>query len=107
MSKQPRVELAKPSSAEQQAIDTIVARLGRHDWGKDFPTEDAFRQHWTMNLLATHYRCPLDLVALSEADDFTLLHDCYGIERHLDKETGILSDHFLPRVALPEPVEEG
>lgn len=106
MSEQTRVEFAKPSRDEQMAIETIVRRLRQRGWDEGFPTRDAFLQHWSMNLLATHYRCPLDLAALADADDFTLLHDCDGIERHLDKETGILAGHFLPRVALPESVEE-
>ncbi|NHO33307.1 hypothetical protein GOB85_12520 [Acetobacter sp. LMG 1636] len=51
-----------------------------------------------MDLIATHSNgCPLDLERLYEADDFNLLHDVIGIRRHLDRSTGKLTDHFLPR----------
>ena len=42
---------------------------------------------------------PIDLDALAAADDFNFSHDAYGISRHMDRETGKLTDHFLPRYA--------
>src|SRR3546814_19495088 len=39
----------------------------------------------------------LRLDDLAKADDFNLLHDVVGIHRHLDRETGKLMDHFVPR----------
>ena len=42
---------------------------------------------------------PLDLKALSEANDSNLIHDVFGIERHMDRETGRIGGHFYPRYA--------
>ena len=56
-----------------------------------------------MDLAATHANgCPLDLARLLEADDFNLMHDVGGIYRHLNRDTGKLENHFLPRFALRE-----
>lgn len=60
----------------------------------------------TMDISATHANgCPLRLDSLLEAGDFDFMHDVYGINRHLDRQTGRLSDLFRPRFAVPaEPV---
>lgn len=63
-----------------------------------------------MDLVATHANgCPLDFQRLEAADDFNLLHDVLGIERHLNRDTGQLQDFFLPRFALkcqePQPTD--
>ncbi len=56
-----------------------------------------------MDLTATHMNgCPLNLQLLIEGSLDTLTHDIAGIRRHLDRETGQLTNHFLPRAALPE-----
>lgn len=56
-----------------------------------------------MDLVATHANgCPMDFAKLEAADDFNLLHDVIGIERHLDRETGQLGDFFRPRCALKQ-----
>ena len=53
-----------------------------------------------MDVTATHANgCALRLAELLEADDFNFAHDLYGIDRHLDRNTGKLTDHFLPRFA--------
>lgn len=58
-----------------------------------------------MDLLATHANgCPMDFVRLSEADDFNLMHDVGGINRHLNRETGELMNCFLPRFHAKQPV---
>lgn len=58
-----------------------------------------------MDLLATHANdCPMDFDRLLAADDFNLMHDVGGIARHLDRETGKLTDHFLPRFAAKQSV---
>ncbi len=58
-----------------------------------------------MDLVACHANgCPLDFERLSDADDFNIAHDVFGIRRHLDRETGQLTDHFLPRYAAKESV---
>ncbi|SEK36863.1 hypothetical protein SAMN04515666_101340 [Bosea lupini] len=58
------------------------------------------RLHHEMNLCACHANgCPLDFTRMVGADDFNLAHDVFGIDRHLDRDTGRLTDHFLPRFA--------
>lgn len=53
-----------------------------------------------MDLSATNASgCPLDFERLLAFDEFSFLHDIYGIARHLDRETGQLNDCFLPRCA--------
>lgn len=54
-----------------------------------------------MDLEACHCNgTPLDLIALHEcASDADLVHDVAGIARHIDRETGRLGGHFLPRYA--------
>lgn len=56
------------------------------------------RKDWMMDFTACHANSvPLRLGALLEADDFNFMHDAFGICRHMDRETGKLQDHFLPR----------
>ncbi len=60
----------------------------------------------TMDLTAVHANgCPLDLAKLAAADNFNLLHDVFGIARHLDRKTGKLRDFFDPRCSLPMTAE--
>lgn len=51
-----------------------------------------------MDITATHANGnPLRLLDLLEADDFNFGHDVFGIERHLDRNTGKLMHGFSPR----------
>ena len=50
-----------------------------------------------MDLTVVHHYQPLRLTDLFKADDFNFLHDVGGIGQHLNRETGELEDHFLPR----------
>lgn len=53
-----------------------------------------------MDIEAVHCNCcPLRLVELAAADDFNFAHDVFGIRRHLNRETGLLNNHFRPRFA--------
>lgn len=54
-----------------------------------------------MDITACHCNgCPLDLEKLVGADDFSFFHDVVGIMRHLDRVSGQLNQHFLPRFAI-------
>lgn len=54
----------------------------------------------SMDITACHCNgCELDLRKLNEAPLDTFLHDVLGINRHIDRNTGQLTDHFLPRCA--------
>jgi hypothetical protein len=53
-----------------------------------------------MDLTACHANgCPLKLRELLEADDFNFAHDIRGIQSHLNRRTGELTDCFCPRFA--------
>ena len=56
--------------------------------------------HVMMDLSATIAQgVPLRLKELLAADDFNFIHDVWGIQRHLNRETGKLENHFWPRFA--------
>lgn len=56
---------------------------------------------WDMDVTAVHANgTPLRLAELAEADDLNFAHDLCGIRRHIDRETGNLTDGFLPRFAF-------
>jgi len=56
-----------------------------------------------MDISTCNSSCPLRLDDLLAADDFNFAHDVFGINQHLNRETGELNDCFLPRFAKPEP----
>jgi hypothetical protein len=59
-----------------------------------------------MDVTATHCNGnPLRLADLLAADDFNFMHDVSKIARHLDRETGKLTDCFSPRFSLRAPSE--
>lgn len=54
-----------------------------------------------MDVTATHANgCRLRLLELLKAADFDFAHDVFGIRRHLNRATGDLGDHFVPRYAV-------
>ena len=56
------------------------------------------RSNVLMDIIATHFgECKLRLGDLLAADDFNFSHDIGGINRHLDRITGKLTDGFSPR----------
>lgn len=63
----------------------------------------AERRDFLMDLSAVHANGnPLRLADLLAADDFNFIHDVFGIVRRLDRETGKLNDHFVPRFSKRE-----
>jgi hypothetical protein len=59
--------------------------------------------HHQMNVSAVHASGnPLRLQDLLDADDFNFAHDVFGIDRHLDRDTGELQNFFSPRFSAPE-----
>ncbi len=90
----------RASEVDRGLIGSIVRRAVKvaKKHGSKVDPEDL-----EMDLRATHANgCPLDLPKLLAADDFNFTHDVFGIRRHIDRSTGELTDHFLPRCALPE-----
>lgn len=55
-----------------------------------------------MDITACHlHGCPLKLKELLIAPQFDFSHDVFGIACHIDRETGKLTNCFLPRYAKP------
>lgn len=68
------------------------------EYGIDYDFQSA-----VMDLEACHCNgMPLDLQKLLDAPDGDFGHDVFGIRRFIDRETGKLTDCFVPRCALPE-----
>lgn len=58
------------------------------------------RMDLAMDLEAVHTNgVPLRLKELLEADTFNFAHDIVGIQNCIDRSTGGLTTHFLPRFA--------
>lgn len=75
------------------AADRAVAMARDH--GLDYTKSDAL-----MDLTACHANgCALDLPKLLAADEFNFAHDAFGIRRYLDRQTGQLTQCFIPRCA--------
>ena len=58
------------------------------------------RMDLVIDLEAAHHVCPLNLPGLHDATAADLVHDVVGIIQHLDRDTGELTDGFLPRYAV-------
>lgn len=74
----------------------------------------AEREGLTDNVLSTRMDltavttgdAPLDLKKMLTVEASTLAHDIYGIRDNLNRETGRLENHFMPRCALPQEAGE-
>ncbi len=91
------------SRDDRRQIELIVERAKRiaHEAGRESFDQESLE----MDLTACHLNgCPLDLQKLANADDFNFAHDVFGIERHMNRTTGQLENHFFPKCALPEVV---
>ncbi len=65
-------------------------------------TADHDHQSIVMDITAAHLDVGLDLPGLLKATPFNFSHDVAGIVNHMDRETGKLTDCFLPRYARGE-----
>ena len=54
-----------------------------------------------MDITAAHIYSPLNLDKLIGFDDGSFGHDVFGISRYINRDTGELTDCFLPRCARP------
>lgn len=69
----------------------IVHKGNRYKFGET-------KLHHQMNIAACHASGnPLRLQALLDADDFNFMHDVFGIDRHIDRDTGKMMNFFSPR----------
>lgn len=83
---------------DREAIERIVDRACLMAARAHSPRD---RMTLEMDLIACHMNdTRLDLHALETADDFNFSHDVFGIERHINRDTGKLERFFVPRFAL-------
>lgn len=76
----------------------VIHEIARRAWAKSRSGRNMM--DWAMDITACHANgTPLRLLDLLGADDFNFAHDVFGIERHLDRETGELDGRFMPRFA--------
>lgn len=87
-------QFAGPS--EQDAYKYVV---GRARVMFSYNGVERTRQEIMMDLCAVHATCPLDIVKLAAFDDLSFAHDLSGIYLHLDRDSGRLGGHFVPRCA--------
>lgn len=89
------------SAADAKTIGRIALRAHRME--KANRANVGSLLDWRMDITACHANGnPLRLDDLFAADDFNFAHDVFGIERHLDRETGKLTRCFLPRFRARE-----
>ena len=90
------------TKAEAILIGKIVARAKSH-------TRQSFDGcSMNMDITACHANgCPLRLQEFLDADDFNFSHDFWGIVQHIDRKTGQMSNHFLPRFTAPQMLRIG
>lgn len=91
------------SDFSPEELETVFAIVDRADRLYRAQGQRINRGSLEMDLSATHVTTPLRLNDLLAADNFNFIHDIAGIMRHLDRSTGQLQDHFLPRFAQPVP----
>jgi hypothetical protein len=58
------------------------------------------KQDYMMDMAAANADVPINLDGLLAASDFDFAHDVFGIEKHLNRETGQLTGCFCPRYAI-------
>lgn len=95
-------EFARLTAGEKEIVDQIVDRAVVMYAVAGYPRAAI---QIRMDVEAVHARVPLRLQELLEADDFNFAHDIGGIARHLDRRTGLLTNHFLPRFAKSDTPE--
>lgn len=52
-----------------------------------------------MDLNVAFNQCKIDIDRLNNFDEFNFIHDVVGIQRHINRQTGLIEDHFIPRCA--------
>jgi hypothetical protein len=84
---------------EYRLVEQIVDRAVALSSQLSLPDFD--RRSLEMDIVACHCNgCRLRLLdLLVNADDFNLIHDVFGIRRHMDRTTGKLQNCFVPRFA--------
>jgi hypothetical protein len=95
------------SASDTKTIRNIVARAVDMGLVRGRNALDHWYDRLTceMDLTATHANGnALRLQDFLDADDFNFTHDIAGIARHIDRETGRLTNHFRPRFSRPASI---
>jgi hypothetical protein len=89
---------------EHELIREIVKRAGEISTAH---TLDFNPLDFSMDIEAVHCNgCRLDLESILKASDSDFGHDIFGIRRYIDRDTGKLTDCFVPRCAAREGGKE-
>lgn len=93
------------SEQDQRLIERIVERECAWRKTRAMGVTPDDRLTLLMDVTACHANgTPLRLAELLAADEFNFMHDIGGIQRHIDRKSGKLRNHFLPRfTARPTP----
>lgn len=90
-------EVSFDATSQERALIKKIANRAKLVGRPDITLQD-----WQMDIMATHANGnPLRLADLLAADDFNFMHDVYGINACLDRETGRLLKNFRPRFSVP------
>lgn len=90
-------QLSRPNNPSRQ-LDQILDRAEALCRARQLPYD---RFSLDLDLAATQALMPLRLADLLAAPDAEFLHEIQGITRCLNRLTGRLNDHFVPRFADP------
>jgi hypothetical protein len=83
------------SKEDHELLNQIADRTVKlaAELGHEYKKSDAL-----MDVTACHANgCPLRLQEFLEADASNFAHDAFGIQRHINRDTGKLENFFLPR----------
>lgn len=87
----------KVGKGEAAIIDMIVQRAITMESQRMSP-QKLDRLKMTMDITACHANGnPLRLSELLVSEPFDFTHDVFGIQRHINRETGQLENFFTPR----------
>lgn len=96
MPKKLKMPIFKVSKKDAHIITEIAERAGQMLGSTD-------KTSTIIDICACHKNgCPLNLEKLLDAEHQDFLHDIHGINQHIDRRTGNIMDHFLPRCAMPD-----
>ncbi len=85
---------------EFETIELITDRAMRVALAQGIGKGHEFKRTLQMDVTACHANgCRLKLHELMNAPDFDFAHDVFGIQRHIDRDTGKLGHCFVPRYA--------
>lgn len=85
------------SIEEMGLIEKIVERIIPFAKRANVSTD---KMTWLMDITGCHCNgTPLNLEDLLTAPDFDFIHDVFGIRSNIDRHTGRIMNHFLPRTA--------